>query len=147
LLSIGTILGCLALPPLAERYGRRLTQAMYFAGMAACIWLCFGWAFYAPGGLVRFIVGLFFLGFFGGNFAMYNLWLPEQFPTAIRATAFAFVTSVGRFIGAGVNFLIAAGVHDYGSIGLPVAATAVAFLAGLALLPWCIETRGKYLPA
>jgi len=44
------------------------------------------------------------LGVFGGNFAMYNLWLPEQYPTAIRASAFAFVTSVGRFIGAGVNF-------------------------------------------
>jgi len=43
---------------------------------------------------------LFFLGLFGGNFAMYNLWLPEQYPTAIRATAFAFVPSVGRFIGA-----------------------------------------------
>jgi len=147
LLSIGTCLGCLAVPPLAERCGRRLTHAIYFSGMAVCIWLCFGWAFYAPGGLVRFIVGLFFLGFFGGNFAMYNLWLPEQYPTAIRATAFAFVTSVGRFIGAGVNFLIAAGVHGHGSIGLPVAATGVAFLVGLLLLPWCVETRGKYLPA
>ena len=147
LLSIGTCLGCVAVPPLAERCGRRLTHALYFSGMAVCIWLCFGWAFYAPGGLARFIACLFFLGFFGGNFAMYNLWLPEQYPTAIRATAFAFVTSVGRFIGAGVNFLIAAGVHSHGSIGLPVAATAVAFLAGLAVLPWCVETRGKNLPA
>jgi MFS family permease len=147
LLSIGTCLGCLAVPPLAERYGRRLTHALYFLGMAVCIWLCFGWAFYFPGGLARFITGLFFLGFFGGNFAMYNLWLPEQYPTAIRATAFAFVTSVGRFIGAGVNFMIAAGVHAYGSMGIPVAVTALAFLAGLAVLPWCVETRGKNLPA
>ncbi len=89
---------------------------------------------------------LFFLGLFGGNFAMYNLWLPEQYPTAIRATAFAFVPSVGRFIGAGVNFLIAAGVHRYGSVGVPVAATAVVFLAGIIALPYCLETRGKALP-
>ena len=147
LLSIGTCLGCLALPPLAERFGRRRTHAVYFAGMAACIWLCFGRAFYAVDGLPLFIGGLFFLGLFGGNFAMYNLWLPEQYPTAIRATAFAFVTSVGRFVGAGVNFLIAAGVHAYGSIGLPVALTAAAFIAGMLILPLCVETRGHSLPA
>ena len=64
----------------------------------------------------------------------------------VRATAFAFVTSFGRFIGAGVNFLIGAGVHDYGSMGIPVATTAIAFLVGLLLLPLCLETRGEKLP-
>jgi MFS family permease len=146
LLSIGTCLGCLALPLLAERYGRRWTLALYFLGMGCCIWLSFGWAFYAPGGLDFFIGTLFFLGLFGGNFAMYNLWLPEQYPTAIRATAFSFVTSIGRFIGAGVNFLIAAGVHGYGSVGIPVATTAWVFFVGMAVLPWCVETRGERLP-
>ncbi len=113
-----------------------------FSGMALCIWLSFGWAFYVPDGLYLFIGSLFFLGFFGGNFAMYSLWLPEQYPTAIRATAFAFVTSFGRFVGAGVNFLIGAGVHSYGSVGMPVAATAIAFILGVFLLPLCLETRG-----
>jgi MFS family permease len=147
LLSIATILGCLAVPLLAERFGRRVTHALYFAGMAVGIVLSFGWAFYAPNGLALFIGSLAFLGLFGGNFAMYNLWLPEQYPTAIRATAFAFVTSFGRFIGAGVNFLIGAGVHSYGSVGVPVAITAVAFVLGLAMLPFCLETRGQALPA
>jgi MFS family permease len=146
LLSIGTCLGCLAVPLLAERWGRRCTHALYFLGMAVCIWLSFGWAFYLADGLYVFIGSLFFLGLFGGNFAMYNLWLPEQYPTAIRATAFAFVTSFGRYIGAGVNFLIGAGVHSYGSVGMPVAATALAFLVGLSLLPLCLETRGRQLP-
>jgi MFS family permease len=146
LLSIGTMLGCLAVPLLADRWGRRGTHALYFLGMAICIVLSFGWAFYVPGGLNIFIASLFFLGFFGGNFAMYNLWLPEQYPTAIRVSAFAFVTSVGRFIGAGVNFLIGAGVHAYGSVGMPVAATASAFILGLLLLPMCVETRGSTLP-
>ncbi len=147
LLSIGTCLGCLAVPPLAERFGRRITHGFYFAGMAICITVSFGWAFYLAQGLYPFIASLFFLGFFGGNFAMYNLWLPEQYPTVARATAFAFVTSIGRFVGAGVNFLIGAGVHAYGSIGVPVAATALAFLIGLALLPLCVETRDQILPA
>jgi MFS family permease len=146
LLSIGTVIGCLLAPVLAERFGRRPALAVYFLGMAVCIWITFGWAFYVPNGLSLFIGSLFFLGLFGGNFAMYSLWLPEQYPTPIRATAFAFVTSVGRFVGAGVNFLIGAGVHSYGSVGLPVAATAVVFVLGLFLLPLSVETRGEQLP-
>ena len=135
------------MPVLAERVGRRATLALFFVGMAICIWLSFGWAFYAgDNALSLFIASLFPLGFFGGNFAIYSLWLPEQYSTAVRATAFAFVTSFGRFIGAGVNFLIGAGVHSYGSVGVPVAATAIAFLIGLAVLPFGHETRGARLP-
>jgi MFS family permease len=146
LLSIGTILGCLLVPHLAERIGRRTTLAMYFVGMAICIWLSFGWAFYLANGLATFITVLFFLGFFGGNFAMFSLWLPEQYGTAVRATAFAFTTSFGRLIGAGVNFMLGSMIHSYGSLGIPVATTAVAFLAGLLIIPFAIETKGERLP-
>jgi MFS family permease len=147
LLSIATCLGCLAVPILAERFGRRATLALFFLGMAACIGLSFGWFFYSAHDAVRLFIGsLIPLGFFGGNFAIYSLWLPEQYSTAVRATAFAFVTSFGRFIGAGVNFLIGAGVHAYGSVGMPVAATALAFLLGLIVLPLAHETRGARLP-
>jgi len=146
LLSLGTILGCLALPPLAERFGRRLTLAFYFVGMATCILLSFGWAFYLPQGLKPFITVLFLLGFFGGNFAMFSLWLPEQYDTTVRATAFAFTTSFGRFIAAGVNFAIAALVRGSGTLGRPVAITAIAFGIGLLVIPFGWETRGKTLP-
>src|SRR5271169_1302864 len=44
LLSIGTILGCIAAPWLAERLGRRLTLALYYLGMMITIALAFGWA-------------------------------------------------------------------------------------------------------
>ena len=115
LLSLGTILGCLAVPPLAERFGRKRTLAFYFFGMAICILLSFGWAFYLPTGLHPFIAVLFFLGFFGGNFAVFSLWLPEQYGTTVRATAFAFTTSFGRFIAAGVNFGIGAMVSRHGN--------------------------------
>jgi MFS family permease len=146
ILSIGTILGCLALPILAERIGRRTTLALYFAGMSATIALTFGWAFYRPNGLPVFLFMLFFLGFAGGNFAMFSLWLPEQYETRVRATAFAFTTSFGRFIGALVNFLMAAAVSKMGTIGIPVAFTAVAFGLGLLTIPFALETRGQKLP-
>lgn len=146
LLSLGTILGCLAVPPLAERIGRKPTLAFYFLGMGVCILLSFGWAFYLAEGLKPFIVVLIFLGFFGGNFATFSLWLPEQYDTSVRATAFAFTTSFGRFIGAGVNFGIGALVSQMGTLGKPVAITAIAFGIGLLVIPFGLETRGKTLP-
>jgi MFS family permease len=146
ILSIGTILGCLAIPPLAERFGRKKVLAAYFLGMCVCISVSFGWAFYLSDGLRPFLACLFFLGFFGGNFALFSLWLPEQYDTSVRATAFAFSTSVGRFIGAGMNFFVGAMVRHVGTIGIPVACTAVAFALGLLIIPFSTETGGRTLP-
>ena len=147
LLSIGTILGCLVLPAIAERIGRRKTAAIYFAGMAVSIVGSFGWAFYLPNGLAPFIAWLFVLGFFGGNFALFSLWLPEQFETRVRATAFAFCTSFGRFVGAGVNFVLGAAVLHMHTLGVPIALTAIAFVIGLIVIPLAPETHGEALPA
>ena len=148
LLSIGTIIGCLALPPIAERLGRRWTLAVYFAGMALSIAASFGWAYYLSPqtALPVFIAALFALGVFGGNFALFSLWLPEQYETRVRATAFAFCTSIGRFFGAGVNFALAAGVRSMGTLGTPVALTALAFAVGLLIIPFAHETTGQRLP-
>jgi len=146
ILSIGTILGCLLLPVLAERIGRKKTLALYFCGMALTIILSFGWAYSLPNGLIPFIAVLFFLGVAGGNFAMFSLWLPEQYTTEMRATAFAFCTSFGRFLGAGANFAIAAAIQWTGSLGSVIALTAIPFLLGLAIIPFAVETKGKPLP-
>ncbi|MGB7438190.1 MAG: MFS transporter, partial [Candidatus Acidiferrum sp.] len=148
ILSVATILGCIILPPIAERIGRRWTLALYFALMMFSISVGFGYVFYLPSNTTNlFFVCLFFLGLGGANFAMYTLWLPEQYPTECRGSAFAFATSVGRFIGAGFTFLVGAGVGHFHSIGTPVAYTALAFLVGLLLIPLGYETKGQPLPA
>lgn len=147
LLSVATILGCLALPSLAERYGRRLILAVYFFLMFVSIALGFGYAYYLENrALEWFLVSLIVLGFAGGNFTMYSLWLPEQYPTECRASAFGFATSVGRFLAAGITFLEGWLVNRMHTIGTPVALTALFFLAGIFLLPWGMETRGQTLP-
>src|SRR5438093_8661184 len=140
LVSVSTILGCLAMPSLAEKLGRRGALGFFFALMAAFIALTFGKVFYlGAAALPWFFVCLFFLGFGGANFAIYTLWLPEQYQTACRASAFAFATSVGRFGGAGITFLVGAGVARYQTIGIPVAMTAIAFAVGLLLVPFAEE--------
>jgi len=146
-LSAGTILGCVVLPPLAERFGRRMTLGLYFVLMFVSIAAGFGYVFYLPDALGPFFVVLFLLGLGGANFAMYTIWLPEQYATECRGSAFAFATSVGRFAGAGITFLVGAGVAHYGTVGTPVALTSIAFVIGLLLLPFGEETRGQPLPA
>jgi MFS family permease len=148
LLSFGTILGCLAVPWLAGRLGRRGALACYFLLMFAGIVVEFGYVFYVTGNpLPVFFACLLALGIGGANFAVYTLWLPEQYPTECRGSAFAFATSFGRFLAAGITFLVGTGVSRMGTIGIPVALTSIAFLLGLALLPFAEETRGKPLPA
>jgi len=148
LTAFATILGCLAMPWLAERLGRRGALAVYFALMMLFIAITFGKVFYMGGAaLPWFLVCLFFVGLGGANFAVYTLWLPEQYPTECRASAFAFATSFARFAGAGITFLVGAGVRHYGSLGVPVAMTSLAFAAGLLLIPFAVETRGRALPA
>ena len=148
LLSVATIFGCIILPPIAERLGRRLTLALYYVCMMLSIAIGFGYIFYLPAhALSPFFVCLFFLGFGGANFAMYTLWLPEQYPTECRGSAFAFATSVGRFFGAGFTFLVGAGVAHFHTVGIPVALTSIGFGVGLFVLPFGYETRGQTLPA
>src|ERR1700719_2710661 len=147
LVSFATILGCLAMPWLAEKLGRRGVLGFFFALMAAFIALTFGKMFYlGAAALPWFFVCLFFLGLGGTNFAVYTLWLPEQYPTECRASAFAFSTSFARFGGAGITFLVGSGVRHYGSLGIPVAMTSIAFALGLLLIPFALETRGQRLP-
>jgi MFS family permease len=148
LVAFATIIGCLLMPWLAERFGRRGALAFYFVLMLMFIAVTFGKIFYmGTSALPLFFVCLFFLGLGGANFAVYTLWLPEQYPTECRASAFAFATSFARFGGAAITFLVGANVRHYGSLGIPVALTSLAFAVGLMLIPFGVETRGQTLPA
>jgi MFS family permease len=146
LLAVGTITGCLLSPILAERYGRRKAMSMYLTLLAFTTAISFGYVFYLPNALDVFWVCVFLLGFAGANFALYTLWLPEQFDTSCRASGMGFISSIGRFVGVAMIFLVANGVTWYGSIGMPIALTSIVLFLGLFLLPYTYETRGQTLP-
>jgi MFS family permease len=148
LLGIGTIITAVLTPLVADRVGRRVALGILFGFMLAFIWLAFGHVYYMPaGGTAWFMVCAFFLGVGGANFVVYSFWLPEQYSTECRVSAFAFTTNIGRFVGAGFTFLVGALIRHYGTLGFPVALTALAFVVGIALLPFGEETKGKPLPA
>jgi len=145
-LSVGTIIGCLMAPGLAEKWGRRPAMGFYFLSLGLAVAIAFGYVFYMPQALTEFFILIFFLGIGGANFALYTLWLPEQYRTDCRASAIAFVSSAGRFVGVAMVFLVGWGISAYGSLGVPVAITAGALFLGIALLPFAIETKGQVLP-
>jgi MFS family permease len=146
ILALGTIIGCLAAPPLAEQVGRRKAMALYYVLMGFAVAIGFGYVFYAVSAIAPFFLLVFVLGLGGANFALYTLWLPEQYTTDCRGSAIAFVSSAGRFVGVAMVFILGAGIAAYGSLGIPVAWTSLAFVLGLLVLPFAVETRGQALP-
>jgi MFS family permease len=148
ILGIATVLGALITPLLAKRFDRRTTLGIFFSLMLIFLSLAFGYVFYLPmGALGWFMLCTFFLGLGGANFVVYSFWIPEQYPTECRVSAFAFTTNIGRFAGAGLTFLVGAGIRHFQTLGIPVALTAVVFVVALLLLPFGAETKGKTLPA
>jgi MFS family permease len=145
LLSLFTIIGCLAVPWFADRYGRRNTLVATFILMIIGIAGGFGWAYY-QNSMLLFFLFIPILGLGGADFAMFTIWLPEQFPTEVRATAFAFCTTMSRFAAALGTFLIGYAIASAHTIGWPLALTAVPFLLGIWLAYLAPETRGQVLP-
>jgi len=90
-------------------------------------------------------IGLSVFGVFG-SFAYY---LPELFPTRLRGTGAGFCYNAGRILAAVGPFLVgslaargAAALNSVLSVLFWVGAVP---LAGLLLLPFVIETRGRAL--
>ena len=143
LLSLGTILGCLLVPVLSRYLNRRGTLGFFYTLMATSILCAFDYVFHLPHhALLWFTACLFFLGVGGASFCVFTVWLPEQYRTECRASAFAFATSFGRFIAAGATFAVGSAVAHYGTLGRPVAMTGLAFVLGLLILPFGHDTRG-----
>jgi MFS family permease len=148
LLSIGTIIGALLVPFIANKFGRKVNQVIFFTIMGVSIWLAFGYVFYMESGaLAWFMILVFFLGIGGANFTVYSFWIPEQYGTECRASALAFVANVGRFVAAGFTFLVGAGIQRFQTLGTPIALTAIPFAIGILLLPLGVETKGRPLPS
>jgi hypothetical protein len=72
--------------------------------------------------------------------------MPVQYHTECRGSALAFATCIGRFVAAGATFIVGIGISHFGSIGVPVALTSVAFALGLLVIPFTLETMGQPLP-
>ncbi|MEN6450839.1 MAG: MFS transporter [Thermoguttaceae bacterium] len=146
-LAIGAILGCFIAPVIGGIYGRR---PVYFALCILSLISCqcmfrlpvfdhYGVAFIA----MASVVGLVTAAFYG----WLPLYLPELFPTRVRATGQGLSFNCGRIVAAGGSLCMGQFVGLFhGNYGLAMAAITLIYIAGLALIWLAPETKGQPLP-
>lgn len=142
-LNGGGILGCLVFPLIADRWGRKPALTLYFLGAAIAVPLTF---FFVQDFLVAVLISPL-VGFFGaGVFTGFAIYLPELFPTAMRATAQGFCYNFARFFSAAAPFVAGAMVSAHGSFSRAISVIGLVYLLGLIVLLFARETEGKALP-
>lgn len=142
-LNTGAIWGYLGFGPLADRFGRRPVFALMCAGSLVMLPI----TFLAPREYLHVLLLLPVLGFFNnGIFSGFPIYLPELYPTRLRATGAGFCFNAGRVLASAGPFLTGSLVTIFGSFGLAVSAVGLIYAVGLLVLPFAPETRGKPLP-
>jgi MFS family permease len=139
-LNAGAILGYLAFPPVAERVGRRGAFFLFLLGSAVALPL----TFLLPSSFSGMLLLLPVLGFFNnGIFSGFPVYLPEIFPTRIRATGAGFCFNFGRVVAASGPFLTGYLVSRLGSYARAASSVAVIYLLGIFVLRFARETKGQ----
>ncbi|QEL17900.1 MFS transporter [Limnoglobus roseus] len=143
--SLGAAAGCVIAAVLGGRFGRRPVYAVMCVLSAVTVVgfyrlnTEYGTVFLLSSGLL----GLVTASFYG----WLPLYLPELFPTAVRATGQGFGFNCGRVIAAVGSLqmpnLLAAFKNDYGQACALVAGV---YVLGLMLIVIAPETKGKPLP-
>ena len=144
LLNLGALAGYLSFGPLADRLGRRRAFALMCAGSLVMLPV----AFLTPRSYTQVLLLLPLLGFFNnGIFSGFPIYLPELYPTRIRATGAGFCFNIGRVLASAGPFVTGYLVSTLGSFGRAASAVALIYLVGLLILPFAPETRGRPLPS
>jgi MFS family permease len=140
--GLGAIIGCLIAPLIAAWLNRRVAFVILcLASLAACQILFRGFHQYD----FNFLVMTFIVG--GTTAALYGwlpLYLPELFPTRVRATAQGIAFNFGRVLaGAGAIWGGTIG-GTYAAMGATVS---LVYVLGIFIIWLSPETKGKPLPA
>ena len=144
--NIGGLIGTLLTVPASKYLGRRKMFAIYFLGSAVALMLAFGLPLDPYTRLfMYFPIGLTVFGVFGS----FTYYLPELYPTRLRGTGPGFTYNTGRIVAAIGPFVVGS-VAASGANALNTALDVLFYvgfvpLAGLALIPWVIETKDRPL--
>lgn len=142
-LNAGALVGYLAFGPLAERFGRRPIFALMCVGSLIMLPLIYS----VPRRYGDVLLLLPILGFFNnGIFSGFPIYLPELYPTRLRATGAGFCFNAGRVLASVAPFVTGWLVTTLGSFNKAASTIALIYIVGLLVLPVAPETKGKPLP-
>jgi MFS family permease len=141
--NAGGLVGTMAFGFLADVWGRKPTTALFFLGAFFLVPIVFLWTH----DLALLLVAAGALGLFAtGQYSWLPVWLPELFPTRIRATGAGLVFNAPRFV-AWIGPLISGTlIASFGGFAQAAMAIATIYILGLAATPFLPETKGKALP-
>lgn len=143
--AIGSVFGCLLGAWLGGRLGRRPAYFLLCLGsLLSCAWLFRGIGSYGtPFLTLTFVVGAITAAFYG----WLPLYLPELFPTRVRATAQGLAFNTGRILAAVGALQMGALMQTFhGSYAQAGAVITLIYAFGLILIWFAPETRNKPLP-
>lgn len=141
----GAVLGTLVAAAVSVRLNRRVTYFLLALGSLLICGVLFRWPVRVDGGFLAlvFAAGALTASFYG----WLPLYLPELFPTRVRATGQGFAYNFGRVLAAvgalGTGWLLDAFGENYARTG---AITSLVYVAGLIVIWFCPETKGHPLP-
>jgi MFS family permease len=142
-LNAGAIFGYLGFGPLADRFGRRPVFALMCVGSLIMLPI----TYLVPSSYSGVLMLLPILGFFNnGIFSGFPIYLPELYPTALRATGSGFCFNAGRVLASASPFLTGWLVTTLGTFGRAASTVALIYLFGLVVLLFAPETKGQRLP-
>lgn len=143
--ALGSVVGCLFGAWLGGLLGRRPAYFMLCLGsLLTCAWLFRGIDSYGTSFLtLTFVVGAITAAFYGWM----PLYLPEIFPTRVRATAQGFSFNAGRVLAAVGALQMGSLMQTFhGSYAQAGAVISLIYVFGLVIIWFAPETRGKPLP-
>ena len=147
--GLGAIVGCIAGALLGTAIGRRLTYTLLCVGSsAATLWFYLGNDAFGP----MFLVGVLFVGGLTASFyGWLPLYLPELFPTRLRATGQGFSFNFGRIIAAVAALQTGPLMGLFGqnkvlSHANACSTVSLVYLIGMAIIWLAPETYGRPLP-
>ena len=141
--NIGAILGYVGFGFCADAWGRKPVTIAWFIISWLLTPVLFLWTHQLSVVLLLCAINAVFSL---GQYTWCSAWLPEVYPTRMRATAASFVFNAPRFL-AFLGPLVAGTLITYfGGYGKAAVLLSTVYLVGICAAPFFPETRGKPLP-
>jgi len=141
--TAGSTLGYAMFGFLADAWGRRRVTLAYMV----LAWVLTPVLFLWTRDLTLLLVFAFINAIFtNGQYSWMPVWLPELFPTRMRATALAFAFNAPRFVAFLGPLVAGALIVRFGGFGQAAMIVSCIYLVGILATLFLPETRGRPLP-